>query len=79
MHHLVQEVGPEIVHGRATGNHLVLPLVSIGRWLLGAMAVEVGFELGDAAERAVLDQLGESDEVGIEAAVYTRSIRHALC
>jgi hypothetical protein len=43
--------------------------VRISRGLLGTVAVEVSFKLGDAAERAVLDQLGERDEVGVPAAV----------
>lgn len=69
MNHLVQEVGAEIVEARTTGDDLVLPLVGIGRWLLGTVAVEVCFEFGDAAKRAVVDQLGEGDVVGVEAAV----------
>jgi hypothetical protein len=63
-------VGAEVVDGRATGDNLVLPLVAIGGGLLGTVAVEVGFELRDAAEGTVLDQLGEGNEIGIEAAVY---------
>lgn len=63
-------MGAKVVDGRATGDNLVLPLVAIGGGLLGTVAIEVGFELGDAAEGTVLDQLGEGNEVGIEAAVY---------
>lgn len=63
-------MGAEVVDGRATGDNLVLPLVAIGGGLLGTVAVEVGFELRDAAKGTVLDQLGEGNEVGIEAAVY---------
>lgn len=70
MHRLVEEVGAEVVDARATGDHLVLPLVGIGGGLLGTVAVEVGFEFGDAAKRAVVDQLREGDVVGVEAAVY---------
>jgi hypothetical protein len=33
------------------------------------VAIEVSLELGDAAEGAVLDELGEGHEVGIETAV----------
>lgn len=69
MHHLVQEVGAEIVNGRTTGDDLVLPLVGVGGRLLGTVAVEMGFELGDAAKRAVANQFGEGDVVGVEAAV----------
>jgi hypothetical protein len=66
---LIEEVGTEIVDGGAAGDNLILPGVGIGGGLLGAVTVEVGFVLGDAAEGAVLDELGEGDEVGVPAAV----------
>lgn len=69
VHGLVEEVGAEVVDGGAAGDDLVLPGVGVGRGLLGAVAVEVCFELGDAAEGAVLNELGEGDEVGVEATV----------
>lgn len=34
------------------------------------MTVEVSLEFGNTAKRAVLDELGEGDEVGVKAAVY---------
>lgn len=69
VHGLVEKVGAEVVDGGAAGDDLVLPGVGVGCGLLGAVAVEVCFELGDAAERAVLDEFGEGDEVGVPAAV----------
>lgn len=69
VHCLVQKVGAEVIDGRTTGNDLVLPLRGIGGGLLGTVAVKVGFEFRDAAKRAVLNQLGERDEVGVPAAV----------
>ena len=73
MHSLVQKVGTEIVDGRATGDDLVLPLGDISGGLLGTVAVEVGFKFRDTAQGAVLDELGEGNEIGVPAAVYERS------
>lgn len=70
MHGLIKEVSAEIVNGRATGDDLVLPGVGIGSGFFGTVAVEVCFVFGDAAERAVLHELGEGDEVGVPAAVW---------
>jgi hypothetical protein len=68
VHSLVQEVGAQVVNGGATGNNLVLPLVfSCG--LFRTVAVEVSLELGDAAEGAVLDELGESNKISVPATI----------
>lgn len=72
VHGLVQQVGTQIVDGAAAGDDLVLPLGGIGSGLLRAVAVKVGFVFDDAAQRAVLDQLGEGNEVGVPAAVCMR-------
>lgn len=69
---LVEQMRAQVKHGRTTGDDLVLPLVSIRGGFLGTVAVKMGFKLGDAAEGAVLDELGEGDKVGVPAAVWFR-------
>lgn len=69
MHRLVQQVRAQVVDGCSPGDDLVLPLVSVCRGLDGTVSVKVGVVFHHAAQRAVLDQLGQRHEVGIPAAV----------
>lgn len=78
MHCLVQKVSAQVVDGGATGDDLVLPLVRLSGGLLRTVTVKVGFELGNAAKGAVLDDLGEGHEVGVPAAVYRMTLLKML-
>jgi hypothetical protein len=67
MHDLVHQVRAEVVYYAAPRLDLVLP--AIGLRGVRAMAVEVGFEVDDAAEGTVLDIFGEGEEVGVPSTV----------
>lgn len=64
---LVEEVGAEVVDGAAAGKGFCFP--AAGGRNFRAMAVEVGFEVDDAAEGIVFVEGGDGEEVGVPAAV----------
>lgn len=63
---LVDEVGSEVVDGAIAGCGFEFPAVS--GWV-GAVAVEMRFELRDVAQRTGGDDLLERHEVGVPAAI----------
>lgn len=69
MHGLVQQVRAQVVDGSSTGDHLVLPLVSVCRGLNWTVSVKMGVVFYHTAQRAILDQLGQGQEISVPAAV----------
>ena len=67
---LVDQVGTEIVDRAAAGNGFGFPASARGE--RGSVAVEVGFEFGDAAEGVVFEEGEEGQEVGVPAAVCAK-------
>ena len=62
---LIQQVRAEVIPQAAAGQCLLTPAVRHRR----AEAVEVGFQMRDAPQRAVVDQFRQRQEVGIEAPI----------
>lgn len=67
---LIDEVGAEVVDGAAAGFGAGFPGLGAGEG--GFVAVEVGGEFDDAAERVGAEEVVQGEEVGIPAAVFFR-------